>query len=258
MILNEYELAELILEHNQIRNKEELFVVAKYLRREMKCDVLETYNILNTLMENSCNNYRAMDYAAYLENLAVRAQDYELRKISEIKITHKELDSILKIESAKQRRLLFTLLVFAKFNNLLSTDNNNWCNIQIRDLYKNARVATRNSKEKALLLCKLNNQGVIDFSKQNVNHNIKCLIVDNSEVNVEVTLTDLRELGYQYINIYDDSQFAYCGNCGKIIKKNNKKDFSTKYCNECKQTIKNKQNLNYFQKLDEAYPLSPQ
>ncbi len=258
MILNEYEIAESILKNNQIQKKEELFIVAKYLRREMKCDVLETYSILNTLMENSCNNYRAIDYASYLENLAIKAQQYELKKISEIKITNKELDLINNIDNAKQRRLLFVLLVFAKYNNLLSVHNNNWCNIQIRDLYKIARVATRNSKEKALLLCKLKNQGVIDFSKQNVNHNIKCLIVDESDIDIGLVLTDLRELGYQYINFYDKTQFSCCDNCGKIIKKNSKNDFSSKYCNECKQTIKNKQNLNYFQKLDKAYPLSAQ
>lgn len=254
MILDECGIAEAILETNHLSKKDELFIVAKYLRREMKCDVLETYSILNTLMENSFSNYKSLDYFSYLENLAIKASEYELKQIENIDITKNELNKISQIDNAKQRRLLFTLLVYAKYNNALSENNNNWCNISIRDLYKIARVATRNTKEKALLLCKLSNQGVIDFSKQNINHNIRCLIVDDSKKDIEYVLTDLRELGYQYLQIYDKSQFSYCESCGKIIKRSNKNDFSTKYCNECKQTIKNQQNLNYFQKLDKANP----
>lgn len=253
MILNEFELAEKILESNYITKKEELFIVAKYLRREMKCDVLETYAILNTIMENSFNNFKALEYASYLENLSVRAIEYELKKVDEIIITKKEYKRIADVENAKLKRLLFTLLVHAKFHNELSSSNNNWCNIQIKELYRAARVSTRNSKEKALFLCRLNNLGTIDFSRQNVNHNIKCLIVDDSKNDAELVVTDLRELGYQYLNHNDPTQFSYCDKCKKIIKRNNKNDFSTKYCNECKQTIKNERNLNYFQKLDKAY-----
>lgn len=258
MILDEYKIAEDIIKNNVLENKEDIFIAAKYLRNEIKCDVLETYSILNSLMLNSFSNFDSLRYASYLENIAVKASEYTLKQVDCISITKKELKRISEIDNSKLKRLLFTLLVYAKFNNALSENNNDWCNIKIKDLYKTARVSTRNSKEKALLLCRLSNYGVIDFSRKNINHNIKCLIVDKNNDDVEYTITDLRELGYQYLNIYDCSQFCYCSQCGKIIKKNKKNDYSTKYCNECKQTTKNTQNLNYFQKLDGAYPFSSQ
>ena len=253
MILDEFALAEAILKKNLIDKKEDIFVAAKYLRQEMKCDVLETYCILNSIMENSFSNFKSFEAAPYLENLAVKAINYELKKIDYITVTHNELKTISNIDSPKDKRLLFSLLVHAKYNNLLFESNNDWCNISIQDLYKTARVSTRNSKEKALHLCKLNTQGYIDFSKKNVNHNIRCLIIDKESTDKALIISDIRELGYQYLNIFDKNHFCRCEKCGKIIKKINKNDFSTKYCNVCKQTIKNEQNLNYFQKLDKAH-----
>lgn len=258
MILDEYAIAEEIIKKKHITKSEDLFIAAKYLRREMKCDTLETYAILNSIMVNSFSNFKPLNSATYLENMALKAIEYDLKRIEEIKITTKELNKILEVESSKQKRLLFTLLVYSKYYNELSSSNNNWCNISISELFRVSRVSTRNNKEKALMLCKLNNQGMIDFSRKNVNHNIKCLIVDESNKKIALGITDLRELGYQYINIYDKTQFTYCAECGRIIKKDKKNDYSKKYCNECKQTMKNEQNLNRFQKLGKAYPLSDQ
>ena len=143
------------------------------------------------------------------------------------------------------------LLVHAKFNNELSKENNDWCNIGINELYKTAKVSTRNSKERAIILNRLKNSGYISFSCRNTNLNIKCEFVDDKK-DYDIAITDLRELGYQYLNLSNQDYFTHCENCGVIIKKKSKNDHSTKYCSSCFNEQRMVQKRNSFQKLDKA------
>ena len=93
-------------------------------------------------------------------------------------------------------------------------------------------------------------------SAHNTNLNIKCEIVDNKVDKDSITINDIRELGYQYINLSNSSDFVYCENCGVIMKKKNRNDYSTKLCLSCLKELKNKNNLNWFHQLDKAYPFS--
>lgn len=254
MLLNEYEIAENILASKRIKAQNELFIVAKYLRREIGCDVLETFGMLSSLLQNSNYNYDLVKSMKYLEDISKNAANHELKKVEEVIITQNEINKIRELENPKQERLLFTLLVYAKFNNAVSDNNNNWCNIKIGELYKIAKVSTRNAKEKAKLLNKFKNKELIAFSKNNTNLNMRCLFVDECEENIYCQVTDLRELGYQYIALSDDSQFIKCVNCGVLIRKKSKKDYSTKYCNTCKEEIKLVQKRNSFAKCEKAEP----
>lgn len=249
MIIDEFELAENILASKHINKKSDLFVVAKYLRNEIKCDVAETVAMLDNILTKSDKNYNPIKMASYLESMAIKASDYQLKKVEKIQITRKELKTIHDIQSQKLQRLAFSLLVYAKYNNMLSSDNNGWCNISINDLYKTARVSTRNANEKALFLNKLNQLGLISFSKKNTNLNIRCCFIDDSD-DYEMSIDDIRELGYQYLSSIDGQQFLICKRCGVIIKKKSKNDYSAKYCKDCLSMSRNENLLKSFHKLD--------
>ena len=253
MILDEKLIAEEILTSKRIATKADIGIIARYLRNEMKCDVPETLIMLSSIMTKINRNFNPIKSAKFLEKLAIKSENVPLRHIDKIKITSRELGKIGNIESLKLQRLLFVLLVYAKYNNQLSKTNKNWCNLSINELYRQAKVSTRNAKEKGLLLNKLSMMNLISFSAQNTNLNIKCNIVDNKKDNDSITITDIRELGYQYLNLSNPSDFTYCGNCGVIMKKKNKNDYSTKICSACLKTIKNENNLNWFHNLDKAY-----
>ena len=252
MILDEYVLAEEILSSKREATKNDLSVIAKYVRNEMKCDVSESLVILTNVLSKINKNFNPIKSAKYLEKLIVKSEGLPLRQVEYIKITSRELGTISNIQSQKLQRLLFSLLVYSKFHNTLSSNNNNWCNIKINDLYRTAKVSTKNSKEKALLLNKLLKMGYISFSKSNTNLNIKCNIIDVLDDKDSIKITDIRELGYQYINLKEPEQFTYCENCGVIIRKKTKKDYSTKMCNSCLNTIKNESCLNWFYEFDKA------
>lgn len=249
MLLDEYSIAEQIMITKKIAKNEELFIVAKYLRNEIKCDELTTFSILDNILSRSKKNYNPAKSAKYVMSVVKKALNNKLKKVDSIIVTNDELEIIHNIENLKLQRLLFSLLVYAKFRNCLSEDNNNWCNININELYKTARVSTRNAKEKGMLLNKLKNLKLISFSRKNTNLNIRCEFVDNE--NLEgIIISDLRELGYQYLALTDKEHFLKCSNCGVTIKRKNKNDYSTKYCNSCLmlKNIENKRNS--FLKLD--------
>lgn len=251
MILDEYKIAEQALAENMVKHKKDLFVVAKYLRHEVGCTVDESYSILSSLLYNSFGQSESIKTTEYLIKMAKQAENYELRNIEYLGITSQELKLIRCVNDSKKERLLFSLLVHAKFNNELSVDNNNWCNIGINELYKTAKVSTRNSKERAIILNRLKNSGYISFSCRNTNLNIRCEFVDDKS-DYELLLSDLRELGYQYLNLDNQEYFTYCENCGVIVKRKSKNDHSTRYCSICFNEQRVVQKRNSFQKLDKA------
>lgn len=249
MLIDEYEIAERILSTKTINNKSDLFVVAKYLRTEMECNEKETLEMLITIAKKSKFEFNPVKSIPFLESISKKAINYKLKKVDYVDITQHEVDEIKKIDSVKIQRVAFTLLVYAKYNNKLSQDNDNWCNIGINEIYKIARVSTRNTKEKALILNKLNTLGYIAFSKKNTNLNCRYLLIDDKEDSF-LRVNDLRELGYQYIAIDNKNQFVTCQKCGAIVKKKSKNDYSTKYCAECSQSLRNENLLKSFHKLD--------
>ena len=253
MILDEYKIAEQALAENRLQHKKDIFILAKYLRHEVGCNESEAYNILNSIMAQSFSDYNAVKSALYLMKVAKKAANYQLKRIISLGITQQELDTIRTLHDySKIERLLFTLLVYAKYNNQLSDDNNNnWCNIGINELYKIAKVSTRNAKERGIILHRLENHGFITLSRKNTNLNIRCEFVDDKNEPI-LQITDLRELGYQYLNLTKSEEFTYCQKCGVIVKKRSKNDFSTRYCSICFNEQRVVQKRNSFQKLDKA------
>ena len=256
MILDEKERVEEILTAKKPATKGDLFIIAKYLRNEMQCDIPETVATLSSIMTKINPKFNPVSSAKYLEKLAVKAVNVPLKQIDSIRITSRELGAIGNIESPKLQRLLFVILVYAKYNNALYSSNNDWCNLSINDLYRYATVSTRNLKEKGTFLNRLFKLGYISFSNQNTNLNIRCNIVDKEPDKDSIKINDIRQLGYQYLSLDNPKQFTYCENCGVIIKKKSKSDYVTKICNECAKEIKNETNLNWFHQLDKTYRLS--
>ena len=248
MIIDEYAIAEEILASKKIKEKSDLFVLAKYLRNEVNCDANETLVMLDNILTKSDKNYNPIKWASYLERMAIKAADYGLKKVDYVSVTNNEIKKIRKLQSPKLQRLAFSLLVYAKYNNLLSQDNNDWCNISINELYKTSKVSTRNAKEKALFLNKLKELGYISFSKKNTNLNCRCSFVDNDQEFYKVN--DIRELGYQYLSLTDRRLFVVCQKCGVIFKRKSKNDYTTKYCKECQSVSRNENLLKSFHKLD--------
>lgn len=250
VILNEKEQAEKIIKKGEVGNKptSTLFLLSKYYRQEEKLGEKKTAQKLNEFMEKNYKGYNEALWEDIIEDISKKGKKYLLQEIKSINITKSELDEIASVENIKYKKLLFTMLCYAKLYNTLSDTNNGWVNTEIKEIYKVARVTVKYRNDKFLYLNDLENTGLISFSNKNDNLNMKVNFIDNDS-EVVLKIKDFRELGYEYQNYIGDGKFIRCSECGRLVKKKSNKDNSTKYCLSCKRYKKNEQNKEYYRKI---------
>lgn len=247
VVLNEVKQAEHIIEKGEVGNKptSTLFLLGKYYRQKKNLNKEQTFNKLNEFMKQNYKNYNSALWEDIIEDISKKANKYSLREIDYIGITKLELETISKIDNLKYQKLLFTMLCYAKLYNMISKNNNNWINTDIKEIYRVARVTVKYRNDKFLYLNDLEQMQLISFSNKNDNLNIRVNFVDGDK-EILFNINDFRELGYEYLNYIGHGKFVKCSECDRLIKKISKKDFSTKYCKKCAKVMKNNQNKLYY------------
>lgn len=238
VILNEVKQVEYIIEKGEVGNKptSTLFLLGKYYRQKKDLDKEQTFHKLNEFMQQHYKNYNSALWEDIIENIAKKANKYSLREINSIDITQSELNEIAKIDNLKYQKLLFTMLCYAKLYNLISENNHNWINTDIKEVFRVARVTVKYRNDKFIYLNDLEKSGLISFSNKNDNLNIQVNFTDMSDGYV-LRIDDFRELGYEYLNYVKKDKFIRCAECKRLVKKKNKYDYSKKYCAECSKKI---------------------
>lgn len=254
IVLNEVKQAEYIIEKGEVGNKptSTLFLLGKYYRIKKNLDKEQTFNKLNEFMENNYKNYNSALWEDIIEDISKKANKYSLKQLDCIGVTQQELDKISDIDNLKYQKLLFTMLCYAKLYNCISENNNNWINADIKEIFRVARVCVKYRNDKFLYLNDLEKTGLISFSNKNDNLNIRVNFVDMNGEKV-FSISDFRELGYEYLDYIGNGKFIRCIECEKLIKKTNNKCL---YCSQCSKEIKNAQNKKYykekFRKIENA------
>lgn len=235
IVLNETKQAEYIIEKGEVGTKptSTLFLLGKYYRQKENLDKDQTINKLNEFMMKNYKNYNSTLWEEGIEDIAKKANKYPLREIDSIGITQSELDKIAELNNTKYKKLLFTMLCYAKLYNTISENNNGWVNTDIQELYRVARVTVKYRKDKFLFLNDIEKTGLISFSNKNDNLNLKVNFFDMDDESV-LDISDFRELGYEYLNYIGDGNFIRCSECNRLIRKNNNRQ---KYCNDCYKRI---------------------
>lgn len=244
VVLNEVKQAEHIIEKGEVGNKptSTLFLLGKYYRVKENLDKEQTFNKLNEFMEHSYKNYNSALWEDIIEDICKKANKYSLREIDYIDITQEELDKISEIDNLKYQKLLFTMLCYAKLYNNISKNNNGWINADIKEIFRVARVSVKYRNDKFLYLNDLEKTGLISFSNKNDNLNIRVNFIDMNGIEV-FSVSDFRDLGYEYLNYIGNGKFVRCSECKRIIRKTNNKCL---YCTKCAKKIKNIQNKKYY------------
>ncbi len=239
IILNETKQAKYIMETGEVGNKpaSTLFLLGKYYRQKEQLDKEQTANKLNEFMETNYKNYNPALWEQTIEDISKKAKEYPLRELDAVGITQSELDVISELHHMKYEKLLFTMLCYAKLYNVLSEHNNDWVNTGIQELYRTAKVTVKYRKDKFLYLNDLEKKGLISFSNQNDNLNLKINFLDMDGESV-LEITDFRELGYEYLNYIGEGKFIHCKYCKRLVKKTNNKCL---YCSDCAKRIQNRQ-----------------
>lgn len=245
IVLNEFEWAERAIENHDLgkHSVETLTRVCKYY---IACGYSkrEAREMLEHFLVQCSPNVVLNRWSDLLDKIVKNVNKYTIVKIDGVNITKRELEQIEKIEGKQIKRLAFTLLCLAKYWNVISPANNSWVNTSDKEIMQMANINT-SIKRQSAHFGTLKEAGLIRFSKKIDNLNVQVLFADDDKNGeVALTITDYRNLGYQYLRYYGGSFFE-CANCGIVEKANeNARGPKQKYCATCAIEVKTRQSVN--------------
>ena len=178
--------------------------------------------ITNLLLDFLVKNYapyahNKRQWAATCEKIARKTGGKTLLEIDGVWITATELETIAEIENKTLARLAFTMLCIAKLNNAKNPKNNNWVNLDSKDIFNAARVAGSRT-QRDLRIADLFDLGLIELPKNNSKLNIRVAFLDDDSEK-KIFVSDFRELGNLYrAEIEKNEKFRKCNTCGKYSK----------------------------------------
>ena len=215
----------------------DLILLIKYFYSQAKRSNkrLKTKEVILELQEYlklQCDNYQSVDWYNRLEKMIKKYKNTPLYDVDSIPITDSELTTIKSIKNKKLEKIAFVSLVLAKYYNLKNEKNNGYVNVEYSVIFGLARVTATIMYEQPSLLHELKEMNLVQTANRIDNPNFRVLFIDDNSP-VVLRITDLRELGYQYL-IYRDkkgSSYIKCERCGVLLRKKNN---ATKYCPACR------------------------
>lgn len=253
IVLNEHEWAEEMISSRSLGKKpfETLSRVSRYYI-DNGIPKNEVRKMLDVFLIQCEPTASIPKWADTLDAALSRAVRYEAVSIKSIDITKAEVDKIDSLEGKQIRRLAFTLLCLAKYWDIVGKTSEHWVNSKDSEIMRMANINT-SIKRQSLMYYNLNAAGMIHFSKKVDNTNVRVCFMAPGEV--VMSITDFRNLGYQYLKHHGEPYFECC-NCGittKYDKPNNKNSlWKQKYCKACAVEIATQQNVNSVMRL--RYP----
>lgn len=232
--MNEYTYAENLLNKQDLKASDlgskpssTLNLLARYYR-EVGKDNDEIKELLSDFLHRCLKDkYKESKWIDSIFYQVVKSKKYTLKKVDKVEITKPEMEIVQSVKGKSRQKILFTMLVLAKYYNAVSDKNNNWTNLEYKKIFKLANVQL-SIQNQALLINDLYNCGFVNVSRNVGKPNIQVNFVDN-ESDVVLTITQLKDLGKEYL-LFCGEDYIRCQKCGSIIKnyKNN-----NKYCKDC-------------------------
>ena len=236
IIMNEYTYAENLLNKQDLKAcdlgdkpSSTLNLLARYYREIGKNDD-EIKELLSDFL-NRClkDKYKESKWIDSIFYQVVKSKKYNLKKVDNVIVTKSEMEIIQSVKGKSRQKVLFTLLVLAKYYNAVSDKNKNWTNLEYKKIFKLANVQL-SIQNQALLINDLYNCGFVNVSKNVGKPNIQVNFVDNESDGV-LTITRLKDLGKEYL-MFCGEDYIRCQKCGTLVK--NYKN-TNKYCKTCGQ-----------------------
>lgn len=168
----------------------------------------------------------------FIEQISTKNSKEKLFESGGVWITEKEFESIEKLHNKILGKLAFTLLCIAKINNQKNPNNNNWVNMDIKEIFKLANISC-SMDLRAKRIGVIIHSGLAEFAKRVDNLNLKVLFI-NEESEKKFIVNDFRDLGNEYLYRIGEN-YIRCAECGKLVKNN--KFGNKKYCSACASYI---------------------
>lgn len=253
IVLNEHDFAESAIKTRSlgVKPSETLRRVARFFIDEGGGELPkdEVRKLLDTFLLRCEPTASVPKWSKMLDFATEWAFKHKAVKIDSIHITKPELDKIQALEGKQIKRLAFVLLFLSKYWNLVNESNDFWVNNKDSEIMSFANINTSIRRQSAMYST-LRDLGMIQFSRKVDNTNVRVCFSEDGEV--AMTVTDLRNLGYQYLKYIGEPYFE-CEHCGVVIKAkgadgNKKGGRPQKYCAECALEISTRQRVNSVMK----------
>lgn len=244
IVLNEHYSAEQAIQSRSLGNKpsETLTRVARYyIDNYDGADKKTIRDKLDVFLLQCDSTASIPKWSKMLDFATDWAFKHEAINIESITITKPEMDKIDSLSGKQIRRLAFVLLCLSKYWNMVNEQNDYWVNSKDNEIMSFANINT-SIRRQCAMYATLRELGLIQFSKKVDNTNVRvCFATDGDTA---MTITDLRNLGYQYLKYHGEPYFE-CVNCGITTKYSNPvKGRSQKYCEACARDMYLKQTVN--------------
>ena len=242
-IFNELEYAERMLADGFIgtRMGSNLLILAKYYFYFGK-KYSEVWNDLSSFCAKFLNAYDEDLYAEKITYITKAASKLNLRIPVDVPITENEIESIKKIKNHRFEKVLFTMLVLAKYYKLTNSSKKKvtskyyYVNNSFSEILNHAHTTQKENE----IVHSLYVMGMIDRSKIIDSYIIKFTDGEDNS-NVKIVITDMNNI----IKFYP----IYCISCGNEMEFRRKREM----CDECfKKDLRDRINFhkrNYRKRL---------
>lgn len=243
-IFNELEYAETLLKKGFLNNSiiGDIRILAKYFKYKGE----KPANIKKLIIEfcfNFDKNFNLLLHEQKIDSIIKKESDTRLRVPIDVIVTQNEVEKIKELKNFRYEKIIFTMLVIAKYNKFTNVSNKN----SISDKY--------------FFNGKLTQAFRLAHSSQKKNENIGFILYQNGYISDTrkkdtfiITFTDVNDISEPKIIVNDINNIylfwkASCENCGKEIKKNSNSHI---LCQDCYKERKKEQNrlwISEFRKM---------
>jgi len=214
-----------------------MYLVAKYIRQTFDYGEIRLEKELIRFCQKQDINFNPITEAHTIKKWVRSALNYDLRKIESVSVSQKEIDTLKAINNNKDKKLLFTILIFSKALKIgsvkrdkskLRTSEHYYIHYNnFSDIIRLSRLNNISETDLADILHGYYNYFIFYNAEREL---IRLNYVDKNPEN-EIVIGDLNNV-MEYFNILfqEHKPISRCINCGKEIKKNSN---IQKYCKEC-------------------------
>lgn len=167
-------------------------------------------------------------------------------EIDRIAITENELARIKMINGIQAQRVAFTLLCLAKYWDVRFDTNTHVVHTPHADVFALANIAT-SLERRCKIIRDLKESGLLSYRKYFTDLRVTVNYIE--EGHIAMYITDLRNLGYQYMAL-SGGNYMECESCGKTIPR---KTNNQKFCKECAEREHLLRSAEYMRKRRDTY-----
>lgn len=204
------------------------YYIARYCYHELKMDDDDTYAMILNWMSYHNADFYEPSHAALIVNQMQAGKKRPLYKVDEIHISSTELEKIKALKNAKQERILFTLLCWAKYQAKAFGMKDGLVRYEMGPLFQSSCVSIR-GKDRAYFLHDLYAQGVIGIPKRIDTPCLYVKIIDDADTAMTVSEIECQTTGFLWMQYVHDEEFQQCQNCGRLMHA----DKRHRYCKQC-------------------------